>query len=497
MRRILPILALLSLAAFGCSKSEFSSGTKKGSSNSGSGSARATPNGPTDLSKEYPDFADGSKTGPAANPDGAWDNGPWKDPNNPWGEPFDPNNPWSDSFKPGGDNSAPGSSSGGSNPSGGPTDPGPWGTPQDQANPPKSGPSETPTEVEFRANCDDATNPVNPVFDVEKPANQKVTAKLSGEFCPASASAELRVLFVVDFSASMGRHDMPQTGQMDKKGNDPVLNGTCGRYEAVKTILEMIKSKAKSTTKIEVGMIPFSSGVVTPYQVKPIAFEQFMTQNVSVEHICRFVLQSNTKYNTEPGATPNVPGSYDASTRYEQPLTLAKDWLLEKKLNTILYFITDGEPTDAGSGKAAAQALAQVPNLTANSLLLSHEAANARAVLEELTPGHDPDRVKEVKDASMLKVVIEQFEDPELNVNDAGAILKIAPYPSTEIGLVPLASGQKLEKVAGNRYKYVVQPFTLLGRPGETVNNFVEVWAMGMDGKRYMVMAQIRYKMTP
>lgn len=358
--------------------------------------------------------------------------------------------------------------------------------------PPKPGGPEESVR-EYNLSCSQLANPVHPVIEVNESAGRKIVTRLSGEFCPAATNA-LRAVFVVDFSASMGKHDIPSQNIEGHPGHDPLVNGTCGRLEAIKTIIDKLKTSGTPAQNIEVAFVPFAGGVVKPYEVAPVKLDTFANQYVQADRICRFTLQRSDKYNTEPGAL--LPQGFNASTQYDPAFRRAKAFLDKSDLQGVLYFITDGEPTDAGSGFPAIKELAALPNLTVNSLLLSHDATNARHVLEQLTLGNDPERVKDVAKAADLKIAISDFKDPEIDLKSGGAVLKVAPYPDTEIGLVPTTSGANFEKI-GNVYRYVAQPFVLLGRPGEVVENFVEVRATGTDGRVYQSLVEIKYTMLP
>lgn len=375
-----------------------------------------------------------------------------------------------------------------------PNDPNSPLNPDNRNNPPKAGGPEN-ASVDFNVKCDTSNNQVHPIFEYSASTNKKVTANITGEFCPA-ATNNLRVIFVVDFSASMGKHDRPDLSQIGNPGHDPQVNNSCGRLEALKVIVNKLQSQASSKNlNIDVAFVPFAGGLVQPYEVQPLALADFASTRLSAENICRFVLQSPTRYNTEPGAVvPTV--DYNSSTFYSPALRRAYDYFMQRDSARLLYFITDGEPTDPGNGLPAAQLLATVPNLTANSLLLSHDATDARAILEQLTPGQSADRVIDVNNASQLAGAIGTFKVPELDVRSGVATLEVAPYKPKDIGLVSLANGDNLQRT-GDIYRYKVNPVVLQGRVNATVSNFVLVTAKGLDGTHFESLVEIKYTMTP
>ena len=92
------------------------------------------------------------------------------------------------------------------------------------------------------------------------PPQAKVHAKVKGRFCP-QAKNKLTVLFVVDYSGSMGRH-VPVQGQAEIPGNDPQIAGSCGRLRAAQAIVSKIRAEKVPTDSVEIGMVPFAGGII-------------------------------------------------------------------------------------------------------------------------------------------------------------------------------------------------------------------------------------------
>jgi hypothetical protein len=78
-----------------------------------------------------------------------------------------------------------------------------------------------------------------------------VTARVEGEFCP-TATNELTVVFVVDYSASMGKHVNKEASE-EREGNDPQIDGSCGRLRAAEAIIAKLQAERSSGDQINVA----------------------------------------------------------------------------------------------------------------------------------------------------------------------------------------------------------------------------------------------------
>ena len=108
---------------------------------------------------------------------------------------------------------------------------------------------------------------------IDATAGQQVNVKINGEFCP-KRSNETTLLFVVDFSGSMGRHVSSSDGD-EKPGNDPQVNDSCGRLSAASAIMEKVENELQYGDSVRVGFIPFAGDVLSDRMVQPLELEIF------------------------------------------------------------------------------------------------------------------------------------------------------------------------------------------------------------------------------
>ena len=237
---------------------------------------------------------------------------------------------------------------------------------------------------------------------------------LSGEFCPL-ASDSLKIIFLVDFSLSM-------YNKSNGEGNDPIVNGSCGRMSAVEAIVNRVLETSQNTSA-QAAIVPFSIDVIGSPQLSSL--NQFQNQ-ITAENLCGGVRYTNYK--------AGFDGVYDllANTSGEK----------------IIYFITDGLPTYGGGGEngyflrhrdaatTSASRLRSMENLTLNTIFLGNvfddasEHFQPQAFLEEITGSAD--RVKIVSEADQLASQI-------LNINRP----LIAIDPSTVSGLLQNQTHQR------------------------------------------------------
>lgn len=333
--------------------------------------------------------------------------------------------------------------------------------------------------------------PLPPAPPAEVPKFARVVTTVKGRFCP-SVSNKLTVLFVVDYSASMGRH-VPQQGGPELPGNDPQIAGSCGRLRAAQAILGKIQAEMKPHDSVEVGMIPFAGGIVTSHIMNIRGLDEFRAQ-VSKDTFCQTVVQG-----PGVGFDPINPGgidggSVDASTNYRAAFTAANSALSGIYGRKVVYFVSDGEPTSGGgdpvrAGIEAGERLrASVDNLTLNGLLLGATGPAAQAVLEQVAGA--PERVRRADNADQLATAILDFPLAALDEGSGRATVFVEPYPKADLGLLYLQQDPALE----GTWIYETQPFVLLGRPGAEVINLVEVTARGQDGSTYSSLVKIRYR---
>lgn len=337
--------------------------------------------------------------------------------------------------------------------------------------------------------------PEFPPIDV--PTESRVVTKIRGQFCP-EASNKLTVLFVVDFSGSMGRH-VPGMGLPEVPGNDPQIDGSCGRLRSAQAILAKIEAEKKPGDVVEIGMVPFAGGIVTDKIVKIADLATFKAQ-VSKDSFCQYVVQ-DASFGYDPGNPGGIDGpagflgfgKVDSSTNYTAAFTAAESLLTGVYGRKVSYFISDGEPTSGGAdpvqaGIAAGNRMRQVvDNLTLNAILLGQMAPSAQQVLEQVTGS--PDRVRKVELADELAKEIVLFPAASIDDSSAKATLAVEPYPRADLGLHFFGPHPTQAAI----WIWETQPFVLQGKPGVSTLNLVEVTARGADGTTYKSEIRIRY----
>lgn len=327
----------------------------------------------------------------------------------------------------------------------------------------------------------------------EVPEAAKVTATVKGKFCPKS-NAQLNVLFVVDHSGSMGRH-IPGLGQPEVAGNDPQVDGSCGRLRAAQAIMAKLTADAKAGDDIRIGMVPFAGGII-PNRVIQLSSKTDFEAKVTKDVFCSYVVQdlSFGLDPTNPGGIDGSLSSIDASTNYTAAFSAAESMLTAAYGRKVVYFISDGEPTSGAldpvlGGIAAGESLRKhVDNLTLNGLLLGSIGTSARGVLEAVAGS--PDRVRDADKADELAEAILQFADASIDESTGKAWLSVLPYPKAELGLKYLSP----DPTAPGVWIWETQPFILLGQKGEEVENVVTVTAQGKDGSTHQSEVKIYYR---
>jgi hypothetical protein len=333
---------------------------------------------------------------------------------------------------------------------------------------------------------------------VEVPEQAKVTAKVKGQFCP-QAKNKLTVLFIVDYSGSMGRH-VPENGGPELPGNDPQINGSCGRLRAAQAILGKIRAEKAPADSVEVGMVPFAGGIVTNRIIKITDLAAFEAL-VSKDTFCQYVIQDpGFGYDPiNPGGIDGPAGLFglgrvDSSTNYRAAFTAGQSLLEGVYGRKVAYFISDGQPTSGGAdpvqaGIEAGRSLRDnVDNLVLNGLLLGNTGPEAKLVLDQVTGS--PDRVRRADNADELAREILEFPEASIDEQSGRATLTVEPYPSAPLGLRYLAKDPARTGI----WLYETQPFVLLGKPGQETLNVVEVFARGLDGSTHSARVVIRYR---
>ena len=178
------------------------------------------------------------------------------------------------------------------------------------------------------------------------PADAKL--RVSSRLCQAQAPKRDLVL-TVDVSASMS------SGWLVKTGNDPILNGSCGRLNALNALVK----QAEESKAARFAVITFSSAVVTSSSTFFETAAALQTDLVSrsggkslAEIVCGGV--ASTSYDEGLKASADL---FNASAR--------KDAVRE------LYFISDGVPDAGREGRVVAAEIRK--NTTIATVMLGSE----------------------------------------------------------------------------------------------------------------------------
>jgi Mg-chelatase subunit ChlD len=343
--------------------------------------------------------------------------------------------------------------------------------------------------IENAGTCIEQQNKDFNYLDVEGPRSERIEARLKGEICPRK-TANVNVLFVVDFSASMGRH-VPEGGGPVQNGNDPLINGQCGRLAAIKTVIEKMKRTVNENTNVRMALIPFAGSVVQPFIVKVMGIHQF-DQAATAERLCRYVMQ-NEQYSAAGALSQSQAGSSSA-TNYAAAFQASVGALQRARGRNLIYFITDGEPSRPKPDPAAIgiryaeQLRRSIANLTFNSLILGSKRPEAERVLTAVTGASE--RVRYVERAEELAEAIAQFSDGTINPNNPKNTgwMYVTPYPARRLGL------ERFVETGTQEFTYITKPFVLLGIPGQTVSNRIVIESFGRDGSTHQSIVIIRYK---
>jgi hypothetical protein len=225
---------------------------------------------------------------------------------------------------------------------------------------------------------------------------------INGEFCP-QAPARLNIAFLIDFSLSM-------YNEKENRGNDPIVDGSCGRLDAARAIINSHKENiVDEEAKISVSVVQFSSTLEG--KISPTAIDDFKDK-LTTENFCQ-------------GTT---------GTNYKVAFDTATEMLADVNGTKVLYLISDGMPTEGGGGarenaprhREAAQEAAddmrkELKLLTYNTVFLGNfqdleeENFDPKTFLEELTGA--PERVKLVDKAENLAAEILKLEKPPVEID--------------------------------------------------------------------------------
>ena len=309
--------------------------------------------------------------------------------------------------------------------------------------------------LSYALNCD-KQDPLT--VELKSKADRKI--KINGEFCPKSYG-KLNVLFVVDFSGSMGPH-------MGLPGSDPgsFFTQSCGRRKAVESIIAKLKADMRANDDINVGLIQFGNDARVAQPLSKIA--SFENSAISYRSLC---------------------GSNLGATNYEAALKRTKESLANIDGNKVVFFVSDGLPTaylggdpsvseeeiSKQKGQEAAKELAtETQNLSLNVVYLSGENKNdSISYLAELTG--DKNRVKVADNAELLAEKIVELSIPSVLINKETISAELVF--GTQKKAIKIV---KIEEDATRPSVWVFESeeFTALGKTGSEALNQISIKVM-------------------
>lgn len=159
--------------------------------------------------------------------------------------------------------------------------------------------------------------------------DKKLSLRFAGEVCDVQGLPR-DIVFVVDVSGSMG----------GVNGNDPIVNGTCGRRIAIESVV----ASAGENSGVRYGIVTFSSNVVA----KSSAMQP------SIAALTNDILSAAGKTQINDVLCAAISG-----TNYDAGLKGVNQVFSSGRANAVkeLYFVSDGAPDPGNEGKPAAAAL--------------------------------------------------------------------------------------------------------------------------------------------
>ena len=331
----------------------------------------------------------------------------------------------------------------------------------------------TPANRTLQLSCDEATglSSLSTQFSSEKP----VQVQIEGEICGIKGEEieqELNVMFVIDFSGSMG-------------ANDGLENDSCGRLVAAQAIVDKMQETADKGVSVSMGAIQFSSFSET--HVPMVDLEEFKA-SVTADNFCGSV----------------------GGTNYQAALQETQDQLANVSGRKLVYFVTDGAPTEplttegaAAAGLTAAESLrTSIDELTLNAIFLEggiggigglDDTFNPQQYLEELVGA--PDRVKLVANAADIASEITEFDTPDpivVDTNSASTTHVAASFGEKPVQLEDFSQDSAREGV----WTFITEPVLLFAEKGESVVNEIILNVATSDGETHEARIKIEFEQT-
>lgn len=302
--------------------------------------------------------------------------------------------------------------------------------------------------------------------------DQKVAASVRGRLCP-KLPVKLNVIFIIDTSGSM--QDNGNSDEIPEGGSDPLTAGTCGRYNAVRELVDSLDSQTdeKKGDEVQIGAIFFSDTVNR--EMEPKSLQEFRSAMRETDFCAG-----------------------DGWTNYGDALSITNGWAKSLKGKTVGYLVSDGSPQveseipdkiAEGSALDAMDRLKKIKNFELYSVFLGRDKElHGYQFLQQLVP---LDHIGFAEDPDELAEVFEEFGDNILDSSSGKAIFEVSPYEPTEIKL------KELEKVGEQddgtvEYVFETEGAVLLGLDDKWVDNLFTITFTARDGSE--VESRINFK---
>ena len=291
-------------------------------------------------------------------------------------------------------------------------------------------------------------------YAFEGAAGAKV--RIAGDFCSEPlASGSLDVIFVVDFSGSM---TSPQFH------NDPTVNGTCGRLEAMRSMVAEVMRRNGPNTTITLSVVGFSDGASLRLAPSSIAEAAPL---LNVTNLCG---------SDAPSASTNYQAAFEVTNQLLAQLS---------STSKAVYFLSDGYPSVARPGEdariagvtAAYQMRASHPDTVVNAIFLGIDpqaSGSPAAMLQEITG--DPQRVRIVANAYDAVEQITEISIPTALDTEARASHQSGDAAATRVNV------ESFQNTAPGRYSFMTAPIVLSGVADQAVGHRIRIVVPAASG---------------